>query len=99
MRTRPNRVRRISHVAGNRPLGPDAAHTILTIEYDVGEDSPLVTTAGPHGLVGSESITISGTSGGLYDGAHTVETVPSATTFTIDGLDAGSSTGGQWVLV
>lgn len=68
--------------------------SILTIT-DGSATRILITTATPHGLSGGENIVISGT--GTYDGAATVFSVVSATTFKSASFSYSVPTsGGAW---
>ena len=88
------RIGRLARVSkGGDVLG---GHDILT-----GTDSGgqvLITTAQPHGLAALQDITISGASVAGYNGAQTVGSVISATSFLIAELYTEDSTGGRWVL-
>jgi hypothetical protein len=81
---------------GGKALG---GHDILTLTESVATNV-LVTTAAPHGLVGSESIVISGTANGTYDGTKEVagDPVPTATTFAITDPYSADDSGGRWDL-
>lgn len=86
---------------GRRLAGPatiNPAHTILSITDD-GSGNMLVTTAGPHGLTGSEPITITGTSRAIYNnGGHVCDSAPTATTWLEFGTFVGNSSGGTWAI-
>lgn len=95
---KPRVIGRVGRTArcGAGGLGPDAAHTILTFTDGGGGAALLVTTAGAHGLSGSENITIAGAT--MYNGPASVSTVESDTTFVIDLAYEGDATGGTWQL-
>jgi hypothetical protein len=60
---------------------------------DDGTTTITVTTSTRHGLNSGDSITISGTTGGTFDGTYTVDTVPDGVTLTIDDTTGGVATG------
>ncbi len=85
--------------ATGAPLGPDAAHTILTV-VDDGSGNALFTTAAAHGLIGGETVVISGGSNAAYNaGAQSVDAVPTTTSWITGGGYQGDSTGGSWALL
>jgi hypothetical protein len=88
--------RRLSSVGG-KALG---RFDILTITNGVGPDDGFmyVTTAAPHGLTGSETVVISGSSVAFYNGTHLVVAAISATVFRTDTGYASDATGGTWAL-
>jgi hypothetical protein len=81
--------------------GPaDPAHTIVSIAPD-GAANYLMTTAGPHGLVGGEQIVVSGNSEPTYNRLFgAVEAPDSPTTIVLEtpGDVTLTGTGGTWVL-
>jgi hypothetical protein len=87
------RIGRVARIARVSEL--DAGNTILTITDD-GSLNALVTCAAPHGLVGGETVTITGTVG--YNTTVSVDGVPSATTWYIGGSYTADSIGGRWHL-
>ena len=98
------RTRSRSRNVGRRLLavGPATApaltgNDILTIENGVGPDegSIYVTTAAPHGLVGDETVVISGSSVAGYNTTHTVLQA-GETIFMTDGTYTEDATGGTW---
>lgn len=68
---------------------------ILTITDD-GGGSMLVTTEAAHGIVTPAVVRITGTSLSAYNGLHTADDAPTATTFRELGGYIGDSTGGSW---
>jgi hypothetical protein len=84
-----------------RPVGQSGGidgHRILTIVNGGGGTSLLVTTAAPHGLVGGEVLSLSGTSvPGYNTGGMFVLDAPTVVTFHLDVLYIADATGGLWV--
>lgn len=74
----------------------DAAHTILTITDDGGNS--IMTTEGPHGLIGEETIIISGNSVNDYNATHALITFVSVTEMALNFAFVSIGTGGQWEL-
>lgn len=78
-----------------------SGHVILTITNN-GSGVPLVTTAAPHGLAGTEAIQLTGAGvyNGTADGASSEFTVTSATTFTLNTLAYSVNvSGGRWDII
>ena len=97
MRNR-GRHRRLSGAGGSGEAAL-TGNDILTLTESVATNV-LVTTAAPHGLLGSESIVISGTANGTYDGAKEVagDPAPTDTTFAITDPYTADDSGGRWDL-
>jgi hypothetical protein len=59
---------------------------------DDGTTTITVTTSTRHGLDSGDSITLSGTTGGTFDGTYTIDTVPDGVTLTIDDTTGSAAT-------
>jgi hypothetical protein len=88
------RVARINRVARSAGGIPSPANRIVSITNSAGD--ALFTIAGPHGLSGTPTLIVSGTSSGTYDGSRVVASTPTATTFTVAGAYTADASGGSW---
>lgn len=73
------------------PIPSSAPSTISFSSITQSGGTATATTSSAHGLVRDEIITISGATPSAYNGAQTILTVPSTTTFTF-AVDSGTST-------
>lgn len=72
-------------------------NAILTVTLS--EERALITTEAPHGLVGNETVTVSGNSIEGYNTTYEGITVVSPTTFKAGVLYTEDGVGGTWALV
>ncbi len=73
------------------PIPSSAPDTISFSSITQSGGTATATTSSAHGLVRDEVVTISGATPSAYNGAQTILTVPSTTTFTF-AVDSGTST-------
>lgn len=86
--------RGVAGLGPTRAVGVDAGHIILTSQNNGG--SIQFTTAAPHGITGTPSVTVSGHSENFYNTNQAVTSVDSETTFTTEIFHIGDGTGGRW---
>lgn len=102
MRTRPIRMRRMNRLGSAGVQVVDPQFQIVSIEDD-GFGNPLMTTVAPHGLVGGETIAVTGNSEATYNITWpTIEAPLSDTTIqlaTPGGDPLPTGTGGTWSLL
>lgn len=77
----------------------NAAHTIMDIVDAHGTGFCLITTAAPHGLNTTDTITVANNSIAGYNVNHGITQTPTVTTLETDVPYSADGFGGNWTLV